>query len=322
MLTKILQILLVMVFAYSCVVAQISAKETLRGQIVKIASAAKGRVGVSLTVLETGETVALLGEQRFPMQSVYKFPIGMAVLQQVDQGKLNLDQMIRIEKSDFVLPGQRSPIRDNNPQGVDMSLREILRYSVSESDGTACDVLLRVVGGAQVVNRYLQSLDVSGVVVATTEKEMATNEFVQYRNWAKPQSMIVLLRAFQEGRGLSASSRELLFKWMVESPTGPHRIKGLLPKGTMVAHKTGTSGTNRGLTRATNDVGLITLPDGRHLAIAIFVSDSMADEAVREAVIAKITKAAWDFWSSGGRAQAMPQNTFPLGDYRNEEVKR
>jgi len=306
MCIKILQTLSVFIFCCTFTFAQTSSKENLRGQIEKIAREAKGRVGVSLTVLETNEVVAFNPKQQFPMQSVYKFPIGMAVLQKVDQGVLKLDQLIRVEKSDLVPAGLRSPIRDKNPQGVSMSLRELLRYSVSESDGTACDVLLRVVGGAQVVTQYLRSLDVNGVIVATTEKEMATNEFVQYRNWAKPQSMIALLRAFQEGRGLSPSSRELLLQWMIESPTGLRRLKGLLPAGTIVAHKTGTSGTRRGLTRATNDVGLITLPDGKHLAIAVFVSDSMADETVREAVIAKIAKAAWDFWSIPSKAQTGP----------------
>lgn len=295
--------------------AQTGSKESLRGQIEKIALEAKGKVGVSITILETNETVALQGEQQFPMQSVYKFPIGMAVLHQVDKGILKLDQSIRIENADMVPAGLRSPIRDKNPQGVSMSLRELLRYSVSESDGTACDVLLRVVGGADVVTNYLRGLGVDGVIVATTEKAMAGNEFVQYRNWAKPQSMVDLLRAFQQGRGLSASSRELLFKWMIETPTGPRRLKGLLPDGTVVAHKTGTSGTSKGLTRATNDVGLITLPDGRHMAIAVFVSDAGAVEAVREAVIAKIARAAWDLWSTPSKAQNSGQKDFPLGSY-------
>jgi beta-lactamase class A len=83
---------------------------------------------------------------------------------------------------------------------------------------------------------------------------------------------------------------------MIESPTGQKRLKGLLPKGTVVAHKTGTSGTRDGVTAATNDVGIITLPNGRHLAVAIFVSDSPADEATRERVIAEIAKALWDEW--------------------------
>ncbi len=74
-------------------------------------------------------------------------------------------------------------------------------------------------------------------------------------------------------------------------------MKGLLPEGTIVAHKTGTSGTRKGITAATNDIGIITLPNKRHLAIAVFVSDSPADEATRERVIAKIARAAWDKWS-------------------------
>jgi beta-lactamase class A len=81
---------------------------------------------------------------------------------------------------------------------------------------------------------------------------------------------------------------------MAESTPGAKRLKGQLPAGTIVAHKTGTSGTQNGITAATNDIGIITLPNGKHLAIAVFVSDSPADETAREEVIAKIAKAAWD----------------------------
>ncbi len=84
---------------------------------------------------------------------------------------------------------------------------------------------------------------------------------------------------------------------MTQTPTGLKRIKGLLPTGTVVAHKTGTSRTVNGRTAATNDVGLITLPNGRHLAVAVFVSDSRADDATREEVIARVARAAWDAWS-------------------------
>ena len=168
---------------------------------------------------------------------------------------------------------------------------------VSNSDGTACDVFLRLLG-QPAVNRHLHSLEVSNVVVATTEREMGRDERAQYRSWATPEGMIVLLRALNEGRGLSAQSRELLLGFMTESTTGPKRIKGLLPPGTRVAHKTGTSRTVNGLTAATNDVGIIQLPDGRHLAIAVFVSDARADDTTRDAVIAKISRAAWNHWIS------------------------
>ncbi len=171
---------------------------------------------------------------------------------------------------------------------------------VSQSDGTACDVLLRLIGGPQVVTKYLRELGVDGVVVANTEKEMGQDQSLQYQNWAAPESVLVLLRALHEGRGLSAESRELLLKLMTETPTGPRRIKGRLPAATVVAHKTGTSGTENGLTAATNDVGLVTLPDGRHMAVAVFVSDSPAETTVREDVIAQIARAAWD-WSTQPR---------------------
>lgn len=266
----------------------------LRDRIEQISQAARGRVGVKATVLETGESVTLNGERQFPMQSVYKFPIAMAVLARVDQGKLKLDQKIRVEASD-VLPGSR--ILDEKSQGMEFSLAQLLKYMVSESDGTSCDVLLRQMGEPRIVTEYLRSIGVNDIVVAHTEKELAQSTAVKYRNYATPDAAVVLLRAFVEGKGLSKSSQALLLQLMTETTTGPKRIKGLLPEGTVVAHKTGTSSTVNGVTAATNDVGLVTLPNGRHMAIAVFVSDSRANDAVREEVIAKVAKAAWDEWS-------------------------
>lgn len=271
----------------------------LEKQLEQIASAARGRVGVHALVIETGETASLNAAEHFPMQSVYKFPIAMAVLAQVDAGKMKLDDRVRVDRSDFVHPGQRSPVRDKNPQGVELPLRELLRYAVSESDGTASDVLLRLLGGGEMVNKYLSGLNVSGIMVLNSEKEIGRDWQTQYRNWASPEGAVSLLRALHEGRGLTAESRALLIKFMTETPSGPKRLKGLLPPGAIVTHKTGTSGANSaGINAATNDVGIITLPNGKHLAIAVFVSDSPADDATREGVIAGIARAVWDKWGT------------------------
>jgi beta-lactamase class A len=269
----------------------------LQKQIEQIAAAAKGRVGVGATILETGESVSLLPGERFPMQSVYKLPIGMAVLREVDAGKLKLDQKIRVEKSDFVRQGMHSPLRDKNPNGAEASVEELLRLSVSESDGTASDVLFRLAGGAESIGKFLSEIGVDEVIVADPEKIIGRDWETQYRNWASPNGAISLLRALRERRGLSESSQALMLKFLTEATTGPRRLKGLLPKDTIVAHKTGTSGAKNGLTAATNDIGIISLPNGRHLAIAVFVSDAAADEATRERVIAEIAKAVWDQWS-------------------------
>lgn len=271
-----------------------SPKERLRQRIEQITRTAQGRVGVTATVLETGQSMTLNGEQQFPMLSVYKFPIAMAVLAQVDRGKLKLDQKVRVETSDVV---QDSVVLDQNSQGKEFSIAELLKYMVSDSDNTACDMLLRLIGEPKVVTQYVQSLGVNNIVVANTEKELAQDKAVQYRNYATPDATVALLRAFHEGQGLSESSQALLRRLMIGTSTGLKRIKGMLPTGTVVAHKTGTSSTVDGVTVATNDVGLVTLPNGHHLAIAIFVSDAKADIAAREAAIAKISRAVWDEWS-------------------------
>jgi len=158
-------------------------------------------------------------------------------------------------------------------------------------------VLLRVLGGTVTVSNYLARLSVSDVMVATTEKEMGQDELVQYRNWATPEAMAQLLRILHEGRGLSPRTREILMEFLIQTSTGPRRIKALLPANTRVAHKTGSSRTVLGLTRATNDAGIVTLPDGRHFSVSVFVADSAASEADREAVIGKIARAAWDYWA-------------------------
>jgi beta-lactamase class A len=289
-----------MIFCGS-VFSQTPASGTLRQQIEQHLKSAPGRIGVALKYLETGESAGWLENEKFPMQSVYKFPIGMAVLHHVDQRRLTLNQPVVITPADYVGPGQHSPIRDQHPKGVTLTVREILRYAVSESDGSASDVLLRLIGGPQSVMKYLQQLQVTGLNVLSTEKEIGQQHSVQYDNWAQPLAAVSLLEQLQQGRGLSKQSQKLLLHLMTNTPTGLNRIKGLLPAGTPVAHKTGTSGTKDGVTAATNDIGVVTLPNGQHFAIAVFVSDATGDIKVREEIIAKTARIAWDYWTRNNR---------------------
>jgi beta-lactamase class A len=269
---------------------------TLQSQLAQIAALAKGRVGVLAMMMETGATIASLNSRdHFAMQSVYKLPISMAVMKQIDDGKLSLDQKVRVTKEDYVGSAAHSPIRDKNPNGAELTVNELVRYALVESDGTASDVLMKLAGGNTAVQSYVTNLPVNDLFVLNTEKELSEDQTAQYRNYASPESAIALLRALFERRGLSESSQALILKYMTQSTPGAKRLKGLLPAGTVVAHKTGTSGTDdKGNTAATNDIGIITLPNGKHLAVAVFVSDSPADEATREGVIAKICKAVYD----------------------------
>src|ERR1700687_2965995 len=120
---------------------------TMQTQFEKIAPAAKGRVGVATQLIESGETASLHGDEHFPMHSVYKLPISMAVLQRVDRGELKLDQKVEIEPSDFVRKGMYSPVRDKYPDGTELTITELLRYTICESDGSTSDVLMKLIGG-------------------------------------------------------------------------------------------------------------------------------------------------------------------------------
>ncbi len=269
----------------------------LETQFDQIAKKIEGNVGVSAIILETGETTSYNGDKRFPMQSVYKFPIAMAVLHQVDEGKLTIDQKIQIEATE-IIPNSRGPVKDKILSGAQLTIKDLIWYNVGESDNTACDVLLRILGGASNVNNYVHEIGINDISIATTERVQMLEDSVQYQNWATPKAMTQLLKILYSTNSLSEKSKNILLQDMIQSLPGQKRLKGLLPAGTVVAHKTGTAATVNGLTRATNDAGIITLPNGKHLAITVFISDSYADQTKRELTVATISKAVFDFWGN------------------------
>ncbi len=269
-------------------------QSSLREQIVNFSKPAKGIVGVSVLGLEDRDTLNVHGNAKLVMHSTIKLPIAMAVLHLVDSGLFTLDKTIKVKKKDLV-KDTWSPLRDKFPDGGDLTIRDLVTYMVSQSDNNACDILLNFLGGPDQVEDYIHLIKVTGINVEAGEADMAKSWEVQYTNWAKTVDMVKLLDKIYTGNVLAPASKDFLIKIMQETTTGPKRIKGLLPAGTVVAHKTGTSPTNSaGLSPATNDVGVITLPNGKHIAIAIFVCNSTADEATRESVIANIAKAVYD----------------------------
>jgi beta-lactamase class A len=270
--------------------------------LASIAAQAHGRVGVACSLPGKSLDCNLNAVEKFPMQSVYKLPIAIATLHAVEEHRLTLDQKVEFLPSDLISPGQHSPLRDAHPHAhVQVPVQGLLRLAVSESDGIASDILLRTLGGPAVVDAYIKSLGISGIHIQDTEKTIGKDVHAQYRNYSQPAAMVTLLRLLADRSPLSAPHTSLLLRWMTETPTGQHRLKGLLPRHTVVAHKTGTSGEDNGITHATNDVGLITLPDDRKLAIAVFIMDSPATDTIREQVIAQIAAAIWKAANSPGR---------------------
>ncbi len=276
-----------------------SQEQPLRQQIVKLVTNKKAEVGIAIYAVENMDTLTWHNATHYPMQSVYKFPLALAVLHQVDQGKLSLEQKIQVTQTDLH-PNTWSPMREKYPNGnVTLPLSEILRYTVSESDNNGCDILFRLVGGTEKVYDYIQGLGVKDIAIRATEEEMHQSWDVQFTNRCTPFAMAQLLQAFQQKKILSPQSQGFLWKLMVETPTGPDRIKGQLPASTVVAHKTGTSDTNtQGITAAFNDAGILTLPNGKHVVVVVFVSNSKEDAKTNANIIADIARAAWDYFNN------------------------
>ncbi|MDR3669235.1 MAG: class A beta-lactamase [Holophaga sp.] len=275
-------------------VASFAAAQTpLRQRLVDLAKEAHGKVYVSCSLPGVKLDCDLDPHGHPPMQSTFKFPLALAVLQQVELGKLQIDQPVRFRKSDR--SATFSPLQDEFPDAdVDVPLRKLIKLTIEASDNTAADIQLRLIGGPAVLQHYLDSLGLSAIHQQDSEHALHRNQKLQYRNYAEPAAMVALLRLFADHSPINQEHTALLTRWMLETTSGPKRIKGLLPAGTPVVHKTGSSGVERGMIPATNDVGLITLPDGRRLAMAVFVTDAHADQSACEHVIAAIAKAVYD----------------------------
>jgi len=262
-----------------------------------IANDLNGVLGVSALHIETGATIAFNGNKRFPMQSVYKFPIAMAMLHEVDAGRFTLDQKVIVSPEEYIPKAGHSPLRDKNPNGATLTIKELLEYNTAISDGTACDVLLRLLGGTAQTEKRVHQTGIKNIAIATTEMVQVANDSIQYQNWTTPNAMSQLFKAFFTGTYLSPASKNLMLEHLsVNNKWFDRRIKALLPKGTKVFHKTGSARTYNGLTRATNDAGIIVLPDGSHLAVSVFVMDAYNTQEEREKTIAKAAKVAYDHW--------------------------
>ncbi len=268
----------------------------LRASIVQLIESADAKVGVGVMHLETGDTLSINGSRHFPMQSVYKFHQALAVLHEVDEGRLSLETKVLIDKNDYI-PNTWSPIATKYPGGnVQLSIKDLISYTVASSDNNGCDVLFQQLGGPAEVNAYISKIGIDDIAIKNTEREMHEMWDAQFANWTTPRAMAKLLAMFHNGDVLLSNSTALLKDIMEGTITGKNRIKGLLPQGTVVAHKTGMGGRGDVIS-AVNDVGVMTLPNGQHVSIALFITDTTETVETLERLMAQISKKVFDYYS-------------------------
>jgi beta-lactamase class A len=268
----------------------------LEQRLKTISYGAQGTVGLSVVHIETGKTVSINGNSQLPLYSVYKLPLAITVLKDVEEKRLRLDQKIHVTPAEVV---QGTPANNALWQKpVDYTVEQLLEFSISRSDNTSSDKLVELVGGPLKVTEWMRSLGFQNLDIHTSSGEFAKTH--QNPNTGSADDLVQLLVQLHQGKILQPAQLNLLRGFMQRATTGLHRLRGDLPRGTVVADKTG-SGEPDAVTqvaKVTNDVGIITLPSGQgHLAIAVLVSGSQLPDAAQEKLIAELARAAYDSYS-------------------------
>lgn len=264
----------------------------LEQRIAELAAGDNGRIGVAAIDLSTGQEIAVLGEQLFPMASTSKIAIAATFLEGVEKGRWSLTSEFPL-----ILPRRSAPFSSRIApvyEGEYMPAIDLIELMITRSSNPATDALLRVVGGPQAVNDWVHrqgirnfSIDRDIATLVRDDGEFNPANHIDPRDAATPKAMVALLTGFYQGKFLSAESRRVLLGAMSRTRTGKRRIPALMPAGVRVSHKTGS------LNNTSSDIGIIETPDGRAVAVAIYVT-GQGSRSAREEKIASIARAIHD----------------------------
>ena len=284
-----------------------------------------GILGAAILDLGTGEMKGVNADEPMPMQSVFKLPLAIVVLDLVDKGKLSLDDDVTLTRDQLSVA--HSPIADAFPEKTDYTIEELIRAAIAQSDNSAADILLKRIGGPEVVTRFFRDRGIQtfrldryeyelqpqlvglpefngqwigmdafseaqAKVPVETQRASLRIYLADPRDRVSPADMVRILSMLAKGQLLSPESTQKLMDILESTSTGTDRLKAGVPDGATVYHKTGTGPTVDGVASATNDVGIIELADGRRLAVAAFLAGSELPPEGRAALIAEVARIA------------------------------
>jgi beta-lactamase class A len=298
----------------------------LEQQIEALAKVTDATVGVSALHIESGRSVSVRGAEPFPMASAFKVPIAVQIMTMVDEGRLSLNKMVTLSPQDLH-PGSGTLSDLFFHPGVSLSVANLMELMLVISDNSAADLMLREAGGAAAVTERMRQLglnnirvdrntavlisDWSGVKTVPPEEQwnrdlwnplfnavpnrehMAARraETKSVRDTATPDEMTALMVKVWRGELFSRTNAAFLNGILERCQTGKARIKGMLPEGTDVAHKTGTLGG------VANDAGVITLPNGAgHVVLSVFTKGASKPQETAEKAIAEVSRTIYDYF--------------------------
>ena len=263
-------------------------KEAIKGK--------KAEIGIAV-IIDGKDTVTVNNDIHYPLMSVFKFHQALALADYMGKQRQSLETRLPIKKSDLK-PDTYSPLRDKYPQGgIEMSIADLLKYTLQQSDNNACDILFDYQGGPNAVNKYIHSLGIRECAIAGTETAMHEDLNLCYENWTTPLAAAELVEIFRKKPLFPKEYKDFIFQTMVECQTGQDRLVApLLDKKVTVGHKTGTGDLNaKGQQIGCNDIGFVLLPGGRTYSIAVFVKDSEENNQANSKIIADISRIVYEY---------------------------
>ncbi|MGH6652385.1 MAG: class A beta-lactamase [Sphingopyxis sp.] len=301
----------------------------LDNRLFEIWRAFPGKTGIAVQRIDGEWALAQRGGELFPQQSVSKLWVTLAVLDAVDNGRLSMDQKVRIGPEDLTLFHQPIAARVQAQGSVTMSVRELIETAITQSDNTANDSLLRTVGGPDAVRRFIDRKDLGAIRFGPGERLLQSaaaglkwqQSYSNARNFqaaraalpeatrkaamdayradppdgASPAAIAKALSRLARGTLLSPESTQYLLGVMSRTKSGPQRLKAGLPAGWTFLHKTGTGQDYKGMTVGYNDIGIATAPDGTRYAIVVMMAEASSPIPARMATMQAVSRAVAEF---------------------------
>lgn len=306
--------------------AQPARADGLQRELDRLVASFGGPVGVYVLDLQSGRSASVNPDTSFPMASTVKVPVAVHILGLVDEGKLDLQQQVLLKQGD-IYPEMGGPMDNHLSPGSAITVRDLLHMMLTVSDNNATDLLIRIGGGTEAVDARMRALGVRGLRVdryiwemlahfygdleASARNPLAPADYArlaslqrdeaEYRRYKQlynadprdtstPAGMAALLQSIWAGKALKPETTAVLKAILLDCRTGQARLKGLLPGGTPVAHKTGS------VDDVANDVGVVTLPAGKgEVVVAVFVKSARSD-AEKDRTIAQLARAVHDYF--------------------------
>jgi beta-lactamase class A len=308
------------------------APPVLQNRLEALAAVYREPVGIAVTDVTEGWTASVDGDTPYPQQSVSKLWVAISMLDAVDRGQMSLEQMMVMTPADrsvFFQPLAEMISEHGHP---DLTVADLLGRAITQSDNSANDKLMRELGGAPAVSAILARKGLGDLRVGAYERDLqAKIAGLEWRpeyglGWtfkaaraklpdtvredaeaayladpldgAAPAAITKALAALHRGELLSPASTGVMLDLLSQTRTGPRRLKGGLPGGWKIGHKTGTGPDWRHGSVGINDVGLITAPDGRTYAVAVMMRRTRAPVPQRLAFMQAVTRAVVAHWAT------------------------